>query len=413
MTTNDGRPARLGQVEFTILMALLTSMVALSIDTMLPALPVIGHDLGVADVTDNQLIVTALFTGLGIGQLLYGPISDSIGRKPAIYLGLAIFLCGCLMSLLAQDFTTMLTGRLLQGLGAASARIVTIAIVRDSHAGRGMARVMSFIMAVFILVPVLAPMVGQGILLFGNWHLIFVFFALLAVGAGIWLAVRQPETLPKANRMPFSVSAIWRGFRTAAGNRITLGYTIATGFVFGPFLGYLSSAQQIFQNQYDVGEAFAFYFAGGAVSIGIASVVNGRIVMRYGMRRLSRVALSVSVVTSVVLITLVQATGSQPTLFWLMAYFLVVFFAAGMLFGNMNAMAMEPMGKIAGVASAFVGFGTTAIGIPQGIVIGRLIDGNMLPLAGGFAICGAIALAVGLWADRDHPPGPIARDGGA
>ncbi|ANK82823.1 MAG: MFS transporter [Rhizobiales bacterium NRL2] len=402
-----------GRTEFVTMMALLTSMVALSIDTVLPALPVMGRDLGVADVTDNQLIVTVLFAGLGLGQLIYGPLSDSIGRKPAIYIGIAIFLAGCLASLFAPDFETMLVGRALQGLGAASARIVTIAVVRDRFAGRGMAQVMSFIMAVFILVPILAPMVGQGILFAGDWHLIFVFFIGLAGIAVTWFGLRQFETLPPARRVPFSLSNIARGFRTAATNRITLGYTIATGFTFGPFLAYLSSAQQIFQYQYGTGDAFALYFAGGAASLGVASFLNGRIVMRYGMRRLVRISQTASAATSFVMAAIALAMGVEPSLFWLMVYFMAIFFAVGMVFGNLNALAMEPMGAIAGIASAFVGFVPTALAVPQGILIGSQLDGSVIPLMIGFGICTTVSLGVGLWADRDHPPGPIVEPGAA
>ena len=408
MTTieNDGKGP--GRAEFVAMMALLMSMVALSIDTVLPALPVMGRDLGVADVTDNQLIVTVLFFGLGIGQLIYGPLSDSIGRKPAIYVGAGIFFTGCLTALFAPDLETMLVGRALQGLGAASARIVTIAVVRDRTAGRGMARIMSFIMAVFILVPILAPMVGQAILFAGEWHLIFIFFIVLVSGATTWFGVRQPETLPRERRSRFSITNIARGFRTAASNRVTLGYTIATGFTFGPFLAYLSSAQQIFQNQYDTGDAFALYFAGGAAALGVASFLNGRIVMRYGMRRLVRIAQSASVATSFGLVLVCLAMGTEPNLFWLMAYFVVIFFTFGMVFGNLNALAMEPMGAIAGIASAFVGFVPTTLAVPQGILIGSFLNGDVVPLIAGFGVCTTISLLVGLWADKGHPPGPIA-----
>lgn len=406
MTTDSRRPAP-GFTEFVAMMALMMSLVAMSIDAMLPALSEIGRDFGVTDMSDSQLVVSALFVGLGLGQLVYGPLSDSIGRKPAIYVGVTIFLLGCLISVLATGFGAMLVGRVLQGLGAASARIVTIALVRDSHAGRAMARIMSFIMAVFIVVPVLAPSIGQAILFMGDWRLIFIFFVLLAAGATSWFALRQPETLPPERRVPLSAGNVARGFRTAAANRVTLGYTIATGLVFGPFLGYLSSAQQILQVQYGTGDAFALYFGGGALSIGLSSVINGRTVMRYGMRRLMRTALVTTIIASVLLVAIVEANGAAPSLAGLMAYFLVVFFCIGMLFGNMNAIAMEPMGRIAGVASAFIGFSSTAIGLPLGIMIGRMVNDTVTPLAAGFAICCTLSLAAGLWADKGHPPGPI------
>jgi len=397
----------LGQAEFVIMMAMLTSLVALAIDAMLPAMADIGHELGVTDPTDNQLIVTVLFVGLGLGQLVYGPLSDSIGRKPAVYLGGAFFLLGSLLSLIAQDFTTMLIGRGLQGFGASSTRIVCVALVRDSLSGRAMARIMSFIMAVFILVPVFAPIIGQGILLIGDWRLIFGFLLLLGAVSVVWFAARQPETLAVEKRKPFTYRTISHGIGLAARHRTTVGYTVATGFVFAPFLVYLSSAQQIFQDQYGVGEAFAFYFAGGAAMIGVSSVLNGRIVMRFGMRRLLRSALVIQIAPSVLLIGWMYATGNQPSIVLYMTYLMVVFFSTGMLFGNMNALAMEPMGEAAGSAAAFVGFVSSFIGLPIGITFGRFVDLTVLPIPACFAICAAVALGVGLWADKGLPTRPV------
>ncbi|WP_417516053.1 multidrug effflux MFS transporter [Minwuia sp.] len=396
-----------GPVEFVIMMALLMSMMALAIDTVLPALPMMGDDLGVADPTDNQLIISVLFAGLGLGQLIYGPLSDGIGRKPAVYIGVTIFLFGCILSLVAESFTVMLIGRGLQGFGAAATRIVTVALIRDSLSGRAMARIMSFIMAVFILVPVFAPMVGQGILYLGDWHLIFVFFMVLGIGATLWFGLRQPETLPAEKRGPFSIRRILRGVGAAASHRTTLGYTIATGFVFAPFLAYLSSSQQVFQDIYDTGDAFVFYFAAGAATIGVSSVLNGRIVMRYGMRRLLRLALTGSILASAVMIAWMLASGAEPGLTGYMIYLMVVFFGTGMLFGNMNAVAMEPMGDNAGAASAFIGFCSTIVGLPIGIAFGMAMDGTVLPLAIGFAVCSLTALLITRWADTGLPTRPV------
>ncbi|WP_416898064.1 MAG: multidrug effflux MFS transporter [Minwuia sp.] len=396
-----------GPVEFVIMLAMLMSMMALAIDTVLPALPDMGTELGVIDATENQLIISFLFAGLGLGQLVYGPLSDGIGRKPAVYVGIVFFVIGCLLSLFATDFETMLAGRALQGFGAAATRIVTVALVRDSLAGRAMARVMSFIMAVFILVPVLAPMAGQAILWLGDWRLIFIFFLVLAAVATTWFGIRQPETLPKPKRRPLSLSGIGGGIRNAATNRVTLGYTVATGFVFAPFLSYISASQQVFQNIYGTGEAFVFYFAAGAATVGISSVVNGRIVMRYGMRRLLRLALSGQVLASLVLIAWMTATGHQPGIVGWMIYLMVCFFGVGMLFGNMNAVAMEPMGGNAGAASAFIGFFSTAVGLPIGVAIGQAMDGTVLPLPVGFAICSSLSLIVARWADKGLPERPV------
>ncbi len=396
-----------GRVEFIIMIALMTSLMALSIDTMLPALAIMGADLNVTDVTDTQLVISVLFAGLALGQLVYGPLSDTLGRKRTIYLGIFVFLCGCLLSLFAPNFETMLAGRLMQGLGAASARIVPMALVRDQFEGREMAKIMSFIMSVFILVPVLAPMVGQGILFVTDWRAIFVFFIVLALVATVWFGLRQPETLPPERRRPFSVSSILGGFRFCISDRITLGYTIAAGFVFGPFIGYLGASQHVFQDIFKTGEMFAVWFGVGAVAIGAASIFNSQLVMRYGMRRMTRTGLGATVVASIIAAILFAA--DPPGLFGFMVWLMIVFFCTGICFGNLNALAMENTGHMAGIASAFVGFGSTMLAAPLGTAIGSQLADDTLPLVIGFAVLPGIALALSFIADRGRPPGPIVR----
>lgn len=396
-----------GPSEFVIMMALLMSLMALSIDAVLPALSQMGSELGAAQETDAQLIISVLFGGLGVGQLVWGPLSDATGRKRAIYVGIAIFLLGSFISLVATDFATMLIGRGLQGFGAAASRIVTVAIIRDSLSGRAMARVMSFIMAVFIFVPILAPMLGQAILYVGDWRLIFVSFIALALVAVFWFGVRQPESLTPERRKPMRPGPILAGMKAAAMHRTTLGYTIATGFIFAPFLAYLSSSQQVFQVQYDTGEAFVLYFALGAATIGASSVLNGKIVMRYGMRRLLRIALAGQVLASLVMIAWMAVTNSEPSLWGLMSWFMVVFFGVGMLFGNMGTVAIEPQGDNAGAASAFIGFFSTIVGMAIGIPIGNALVGTVLPLPIAFGGCAAAALLVTLWADKGLPTRPV------
>jgi len=277
--------------EFVALTALMMSLVALSTDAMLPALPEIGRDLGVQRSNDNQLIISLLFLGLALGQMVYGPLSDSTGRKPAIYAGFALFISGCLLAFFARSFPMMLAGRVLQGVGAAGPRIVTVALVRDQYEGRAMARVMSFVMTVFILVPVIAPVLGQGLLIVAHWRAIFGVYLGLALITVTWFGLRQPETLVPSQRIPFSLDRIVKAIREIIGNRIAFGYTIAAGLMFGAFIAYLNSAQQVFQEQYGLGRLFPFYFAFLALALGSASFMNARLVMRYGMRSLSRTAL--------------------------------------------------------------------------------------------------------------------------
>ena len=399
---------RLRTGEFIPLVALLFSLVALAIDGMLPALPEIGRDLGVARPNDVQYVIIALFLGLGLGQVFFGPLSDRIGRKPAIYAGLGVFMAGCVVSVFAPTFETMIAGRVLQGIGVAGPRIVTVAVVRDQYEGRPMARIMSFAMAVFILVPAIAPALGLAILRTAGWRTIFIAFFLIAAIAFVWLLVRQPETLPPARRRSLSPRALAGAVREILGIRAAVGYTVATGFAFSPFVAYLSSAPQMFEDGYGIRDLFVFWFAVLALVIGAASIVNGRLVMRYGMRRLSAVAAAaIAVGSTVAWIGLVPYDGLFP--FWLfMAYFLVVFAFVGLLFGNLNALAMEPLGHIAGVGSAVVASLATLISVPLGGAVGQSFDGTLYGQVGAFAIFGAGMLAAIWWAGRS----PRRRTGG-
>ena len=388
-----------GSGEFVARVALMISLVALSIDAMLPALPAMGADLGVREANDAQLVISALFLGLAVAQMIYGPLSDSFGRKPAIYIGFGIFIAGCLLSILARGIERMLLGRFLQGIGAAGPRIVTMALVRDQYAGRAMARVVSLAMAVFILVPVLAPGIGQAILLVAHWRAIFGMLLAVALITLAWFALRQPETLPPARRVPFSLRSIAAGVRETCSHRAAFGYTMMAGLVFGSFVGYLISAPQIFLQQYRTGSRFALYFGVLAACIGVAMLVNARLVMAWGMQLLCRIALIAACAVSLLFFVWAWSAGGHPPLWALMAYLSVTFFCNGMLFGNFNAMALEPLGHIAGVASAVVGSLTTFLSLLLGTLIGRSFDGTVLPLVGGFAGLSLAALAMMRWAE--------------
>lgn len=384
-------------VEFVALMAMMVSLVALSVDAMLPALPAIGSDLGAADVNDAQLVVAALFLGFGFGQLIYGPISDSSGRKPAMYLGFALFLIGSVVCVLSSTLPVMLAGRVVQGIGLGAPRTLSSAIVRDQFQGRAMARVMSFVMTVFILVPMAAPLLGQGIMLIAGWRAIFVVILVFALLVVVWFGVRQPETLGVEQRAPFSIGRIFRAIIEVVSHRASLGYTIAAGLVFSPFLGYLSSAQQVLQVQYGLGERFPLYFAALAFAIGTASFVNARLVMRHGMRRLCTISLVTMTLIAVAAIVVAMSFDGHPPLLWLMAYLAATLFCLGTLFGNLNALAMEPLGHIAGVGASVVGALASFISVPLGALIGQSYDGTVRPLIVGFAVFGALALALMRW----------------
>lgn len=386
--------------EFVILMAMMVSILALSTDVMLPALDVIGQELQVRDPNDAQLVVSALFLGFAFGQVLSGPISDSIGRKPVVYGGYALFILGCLLSMLAESFDVMLAGRVLQGLGAAGPRIVTLAMVRDMYEGRAMARIMSFIMAVFIIAPAVAPALGQVVILLAGWRATFALLFVLAAVALVWCGVRQPETHPPHKRRPFTPRSFVYGVMEACRYRAAVGYTIAAGLIFGAFVGYLSAAQQIFQVSYRTGLLFPLYFGTAALAIGAASLVNSRLVMRLGMRHLTWRALAGATVLALCFLPVVIAAEGLPPLWLFMAWQLPTFFCMGIMFGNFNALAMEPLGHVAGLGAALVGSGTAFISLPFGWASGHGFDGGVTALVAGYASLGIAALGVMWWTER-------------
>ncbi|MCA0434227.1 MAG: multidrug effflux MFS transporter [Proteobacteria bacterium] len=386
--------------EFIALVALLTAMVAMSIDTMLPAIGVMASELGAYNPNDRQLIILGFFGGMMFGTLIFGPISDSVGRKNAIYAGMVLYMAGCLICMFATSFPMLIAGRLLQGFGAASPRVCAIAMVRDGAAGAAMARIMSFVMSVFMLVPILAPSIGQLVLFVASWHWIFVGFMAMSAIATIWLALRQPETLALDKRLPFSAGKLAASAYEVIRHPVALGNTMAVGAIFGAFVAYLGTSQQIFAEQYNQGAYFALWFGGLAVAIAIAMIVNGKLVMQYGMRKMSKYALYGFIVTWALMVLATLASGGHPPLVIVGVLFFVSFFCSGMLFGNYNAMAMEPMGHIAGMASAVSGSLSSLVAVVLGAFAGRYYDGTMYPISFAFLGFGLLALVWAEWAAR-------------
>ena len=387
-------------VEFILLVALLNAMVAMSIDTMLPAIGSIAEELGAEDPNSRQFIITVFFAGLTLGTLIYGPWSDSIGRKPAIGIGLVFYALGSLICVLSGSFEMMLIGRFIQGFGASSPRIVSIAMVRDGQGGAAMARVMSFVMMVFMLVPMLAPSLGQLVLLVASWRMIFVGFLLIGIVAGLWLWLRQEETLPLDRRGPLSVGALLDAAGQVLRHPVTMGYTLAAGAIFGSFIVYLGTSQQIFAEQYGQGAYFALWFALFAGGMAISMMVNARLVMRFGMRRISKLALRTFLVLSSLFLVASLLLGGHPPLWMLAVFLFVTYFCFGLLFGNFNAIAMEPMGRIAGMAAAISGALSSFIAILTGGYIGQLYDGTVIPMVGGFVGLGFVSFLCAEWAER-------------
>ncbi len=386
--------------EFIALVALLTALVAMSIDTMLPAVGQIATQLGAAHPNDRQFIVLGFFAGMMVGTLLFGPISDSIGRKPAIYIGLGFYMIGALLCMVSTTFPMLIAGRLVQGFGAAAPRIVSIAMVRDGAKGAEMARIMSFVMSVFMLVPILAPSIGQLVLYVASWRYIFTGFVVAAIIGGIWLNIRQTETLPVANRLPFSASKLAASAYAVVSNRAALGYTMAVGFVFGAFTTYLGTSQQIFAEQYNQGDYFALWFGGLAIAIALAMIANGKWVVRLGMRLITKWAVIGFIVCWAIMMLFNLIYAGHPPLPVIGVLFFVSFFCSGLLFGNYNAMAMEPMGHIAGMAAAVSGALSSLVAVILGAATGRFYDGTMYPISIAFLIFGIIAYLWAEWAAR-------------
>lgn len=378
--------------EFVAMMALMMALIALSMDAMLPALPRIGRDLGVADLASTQTIITFLVLGTGVGQMVFGPLSDTLGRKRAMYIGLACFMAGSLLCMLARSMEWMLIGRLIQGFGVSAPRIISIALVRDQFVGRAMAQVMSFIMMVFILVPMIAPAIGQVIILYSSWRTLFGLFVVLAVVAGLWMGLRQPETLPPAQRHPFSWRRLGLSIVLILKTPSAMWITVSAGFVFSGFLTYLSSAQAIYQDIYGLGTLFPLYFAMLALSIGLASFANTRLVLRFGTRLISYLALSVFIAAFSLLLVLALFQDGIPALWQFMTLGAIGFFTVGLLIGNLNAMAMQPLGQVAGLGAAMVGSITNFIAVPLAWVVSLFYNATLVPLLVGFSLFGILAL---------------------
>lgn len=382
----------IAQVELTILTATLMSMVAISIDALLPALGFIVKDFALADSNQAQLVVSALFLGLALGELVSGPFSDSLGRKPILFTGLAVYFLGTLVSYFSSDLDQLLIGRFIQGFGAAGPYISAVSLVRDQYKGRDMAKIMSLVMMIFVLVPAIAPAVGQAVLFVSSWRGIFVLYAVYGSLILLWILLRLPETLPKDHRIPFSVNGFFAGFKMVVTHKITMTLTISMGCLFGCLVGYLNSSQQIFQERFLVGNMFSVYFGGLALLLGVASLVNSKIVQRLGMYMLSVRALGTIVFSSFVFVLLQMFI--TPNLWMFFIYMGIIFFSFGLIFGNVNAMSMEPMGDNAGIASAVIGSISSIMSLTIGTTIGQFYDGTVLPIAIGFSIAGTVSFSL-------------------
>ncbi|MCP5074683.1 MAG: multidrug effflux MFS transporter [Rhodobacteraceae bacterium] len=371
---------RLPLPEFVAMIALLFSLIAFGTDAMLPAFPQIATDLELEDVNNAQLVLTIFILGTGLGQLFFGPLSDAIGRKPSIAFGTVLFIVGCVVCYFVESFLWMLIGRFVQGLGVAAPRTVTLALVRDLYKGRAMAQVMSFSFGVFIIVPALAPSIGQVIMGAYGWRSIYLSFIVFALVTLVWVSVRQEETHPVAARRVPDGSELFGSLKLVLGNPVVVVYMSIQTLLLGGLFAYLSSVQQIFADSFGVSEKFPLFFAGIALASGAAAFINGALVMRLGMRRMCKIAFGLAVIAAALSI-LFQTWGAPE--FRLIAFSLwsisaLLFMSLSL--GNINALAMEPMGDFAGLASAVIGAVATIFAVVIAIPIGLAFNGTPMPL---------------------------------
>jgi MFS transporter, DHA1 family, multidrug resistance protein len=402
MSSNSGEapgpPGGMGFVEFVTFIAGTMALGALGIDSMLPNLPAIGEALGVADENRRQLIITLYMLGVGTSQIVYGPLTDRFGRRPVLLVGLGLYVCFSLLAAFSRSFEMLLVARLLQGVGAASTRAIPVSVVRDRFAGRQMARVMSFTSLVFMGAPILAPTLGQAVLVLASWPWIFGVLAALGTGVMLWAVIRLPETLHPEDRLPIRPDRILGAFAMAMKDRTAMSYTIAQTLLFGGILGFINSSQQVFADAFHAASVFPLVFAIAASFIALASLLNARLVMRLGMRVLSHTAMLGFIIVAA--IHLIVATHGRETLVIFTALQAATMFTFGLTSGNFGAMAMEPMGHIAGVASSFQGFITMVGASLIGFFIGQHFDGSVVPVETGYLVCGLLSLTAVLFAEQ-------------
>ena len=395
----------LGSTEFIALMAMCFAIVAFSIDAMLPALPEIGAKLTPDDLNKAQLVLTSFVFGMGLGTFFTGPLSDAFGRRTVIMSGFGLFIIGASLATIADSLELLLLARVLQGLGAAGPRVVAMAVVRDRYSGRQMAKVMSFVMLVFILVPAVAPSLGALIIWATNWRGVFGAFVIFALTVSAWFAFRQPETLPPEARRKLSKKFLVTGACEVLSNRVVLVTIGVQTLSFSILFGMLSSVQQIFDTSFGRGDEFPLWFGGISLIAGSASILNARLVERLGMRFLVRSAISGQIVITSIVIVLywTETFAGWSTFPAFLIWMTAIFFSAGLTHGNLNSIAMEPMGHIAGMAASLTSAISTVLAVAIAAPIGLAFNGTPLPAYIGALCCAILGLSL-MQIIRKEPP---------
>ncbi|MFV0432100.1 MAG: multidrug effflux MFS transporter [Alphaproteobacteria bacterium] len=396
--------APMGRKEFIALMAFLSALNALAIDMILPAFPDIRASFNLLDSDSRMpLIVIVYFIGMASGQILHGPLADSFGRRRVVFFGGSIYILGALGVLFSPSLAMLIAFRFIQGLGAAAMRVLSVTIVRDQYKGREMAEIMSLVMIVFMLIPVIAPSLGQSMMLFFPWRSLFILFILAAIIVCSWVYFRLPETLRPENQKNFTIRNIINGFRFTLADRLAFGYTFVAGFVFGSFTFFLSSAEVLYEKVFHIhGFGFTLSFAGAASFMAVGNFANSRLVAKYGMRKISQTAMFAFITLSSILVFIsLSYKGFPPFPLFFIPYATLLLFTA-LIFANTNTMAMENMGSVAGSAASVIGFTSTLFAAAVGAIISHFFmqAPTLTPVAFAFLICGCCAFAFMLWAEK-------------
>jgi DHA1 family bicyclomycin/chloramphenicol resistance-like MFS transporter len=390
--------SNLGMTEFVAMCAALAAVAAMSIDILLPALPAIGKAFGIVDENTRQLVVLVFAVTLSVGQLFYGPFADRFGRKPLLFVGLVLYLVGSVLAMFMREFSWFLGMRLVQGLGAAALQVVTMAVIRDCFAGQAMGRVLTFIFTTFMIIPIVAPSLGQLIEFAAGWKGVFIFNVVAGALLLGWMGLRLRETLAIADRRSLSFRSLFGAFGEICTNRVTAGYAVASTVTLVSLFAYIVSVQQVYAELYGLGTLFPLAFGGSSIGAAVAALFSARLVRHFGMRPVAHGALAIFTASGLILFLLALA-GNPPfwTTFALVSLCMMTF---GVLQGNINAIAMEPLGHIAGTASSLYGVVTMTIGTILGGVVGQAYNGTVVPLAFAFGFGGLFAVLAILWTER-------------
>lgn len=386
---------RMTKAEFIALIAMMFATIAFSIDSMLPALPEIGQQLSPDDVNRAQLILTSFVLGMGIGTFFTGPLSDAFGRKPVIYAGAGLYILASAVAWAGSSLELVLAARVAQGLGAAGPRVVAMAIVRDLYAGREMARIVSIAMMIFTLVPAIAPMLGAGVIALTGWRGIFASFILFSLISIFWMGFRLPESLARESRRPFRLPLmIGAAKEMFAHPSVRLSIFVQT-LCMGTLFTMLTMVQPVYDIIHDRADSFPFWFGFVALMSGSASVLNAAVVVRVGMRRMVTWTLAAQIIFTSAVMTLDSMSLSETGAFALfVAWQTSIFFMAGTTLGNLNAIAMEPMGHIAGMAASVIGAVSTVLAAGIAASLGLFFDGTLTPLTTGILIMCVLAFGL-------------------